>query len=170
MNTYDIKVSFKDGTIFSPNIELVKNDIKSAIFVFDFDVDDPNYTKVFQMKVINDDTAYSWSKEIVDNKIVLYDKNEETEEIFSVINKSGSYEYDIVLYDGKSKITTTQTNSFYVRDSIVDNSDESLEESDIALIDDLINQNVEIKEKLKEIDDINNRLQELEKLKFIVQE
>lgn len=153
MKEYDIEVSFEKGTIFCPNIELVQGDIKSAIFNFKFDIDKPEYVKVFQMKYEGDD-EYNWIKEIVDNKIILFEEKEDTKQLISVINKSGSYVFDVVLYNGEDKITTTETNSFYVREAIIDENYDDFDDNTKSIIDDLINKNVQIENRLKKLEEL----------------
>lgn len=154
MNEFNIKVSFKDGTIISPTINLVQNDINSTVFKFDFDDKIETNKKIFQMKLVGDDD-FIWIKEIRNNEIVLVDSDNEDGEAKPIITKSGSYKFDIALYNDSGKLTTTETSCFYVRPQLINISQEDIDDGILQILDDLIKDNSDLSRRVKELEDID---------------
>lgn len=145
MRNFKIKIYFKKDTLIQPRITLVKNDYNSTEFDFEFDIQDGK--KVFELKK-PDGTV--WLKNIVDNKIVLVD-HDENKNVISVINQAGKYNFEVVCYDENSKITAVQKGNFSVRDEIVDLDEDKLSEDvRVPLLDSLINETIEASKESKE--------------------
>ena len=130
MKEYIIKVN--KNKIESPDIKLVQNDYNSTKFLFQFDFEE-DYAKVFQMKY---PSGTSWIKEIINNELVLVD--EKNTENVPVLIENGLYKFDIAIYDGNSKLTTTDESYFNVRSEI---QGENVELDDrVPILDNLINE------------------------------
>lgn len=145
MRTFKIKVYFLKDILIQPEIILVKNDYNSVEFDFEFDIEEGK--KVFKLKKPD---GNAWIKDIVDNKIVLVDYDEEGN-VIPIINKVDEYNFEIVCYDENSKITATQKGKFNVRDEVVNiDEDELSENTKISLLDSLINETIEATNNSKE--------------------
>lgn len=133
MKQYKINVYLKDGHIFKPKIELVKNDYNSTEFIFEFDIDGGR--NVFEMK---DPNGNLYIKDIVDNKITLVDYDEDLNPI-SLIPVAGTYDFEIVHYDEKGKLTPQEHGYFTVKDEIVEVNDTEIENHNkFPILDSLI--------------------------------
>ena len=132
---FDIKVFFDKNYIVSPDIQLVANDYNSVEFNFVFDRIEGR--KVFELKK-PDDTI--WIKDIENNKVILVDYDEDGNCV-PLINQSGKYTYEVVLYDENSKLTSVGTGAFKARSEVVDvDNDVVAESSRLPILDDLIRQ------------------------------
>ena len=136
MNKIKILVSFEKNEMIFPKIEFVRNDYNHVEFLFSFDEDNENSTKVFELKKPD---GKVFIKEIVDNKVCLYDTDASGKKV-PVINQSGLYEFEITKYTEDSKFTINKVCQFMARDEIV-NIDDDIVETDVRLsiLDDLIN-------------------------------
>ncbi len=136
MNKIKILVSFEKNEMIFPKIEFVRNDYNHVEFLFSFDEDNENSTKVFELKKPD---GKVFIKEIVDNKVCLYDTDASGKKV-PVINQSGLYEFEITKYTEDSKFTISKVCQFMARDEIV-NIDDDIVETDVRLsiLDDLIN-------------------------------
>lgn len=145
MRIFKIKVYFLKDILKQPEIVLVKNDYNSVEFDFEFDIE--NGKKVFELKK-PDGTPFI--KDIVDNKIVLTDYDEEGNVIL-IVDQAGEYNFEIVCYDENSKITATQKGKFNARDEVVNiDEDELSKDSRITILDSLINETIEATNNSKE--------------------
>lgn len=126
-------------------INLTQNDYSSIEFDFIFDREDG--TKVFELR--KPDGTY-WVKEIPsDNKLVIEDLDE-NEQPLIVLNQYGTYKYEISLYNGDKKLTTSSVGSFYVRKELVNvNDDEIAEDDRLPILDNLID---DVTEKISDVD------------------
>ena len=144
MRTFKIKVYFLKDILIQPEIILVKNDYNSVEFDFEFDIEEGK--KVFKLKKPD---GNAWIKDIVDNKIVLVDYDEEGN-VIPIINQVDEYNFEIVCYDENSKITATQKGKFNARDEVVNiDEDELSTDSRIPLLDSLINETMQASKESK---------------------
>ena len=131
MNAFEIKVDIKNNKLIAPIIELVQNDYNSTKFKFDFGGDN-DYTKVLQLQFPNGST---WIKDIVDNEVVLAD--EKNGQVVPILVESGQYKFDVAVYSGNAKLTTTNQETFHVRSEIT-GKDIELDDR-VPILDELIN-------------------------------
>lgn len=102
MNTINIAIDFTKGTNKISGISLITGDYASTKINFTFDREDG--TKIFEMKNPSDQIVYAG--EIVNNEVIL--AGEENGQNFSIFNEEGLYIYEISLYVGDSKLTSTK--------------------------------------------------------------
>ena len=141
MKEYTLSVDFKTNLIYGEDITLVQNDYNSTKLNFEFDSIYENYTKVFDLKY---PSGKKWIKEIIDNEVILADKDEDGN-IIPILIESSDYQYEIVLYDSDSKITHSATGKFYVREELVKTTDEEIELDDrLPILDQLIQETIEL--------------------------
>ncbi len=136
MKKYEIRANFEKNILIVPEIELVENDYNSVEFDFSFDNDQG--TKYIEIKKPNKKV---WIKEIVDNKVVLVDYDENGK-VIPVIAQAGPYEFEVSKYKEDSKYTINQAGKFYARDEVANVNDEMESDVRLPILDDLIN-NVE---------------------------
>lgn len=158
MRNFKLKVYFKKDILIQPEIILVKNDYNSVEFDFEFDIEEG--TKVFKLKK-PDGTIFV--KNIEDNKVVLVDFDE-TGNMVPVINQQGTYNFEIVCYDENSKITATQSGSFFARDEVVDvDNDKVSEDTRLPILDSLITDVEKLKNDTTEAIENTNKSSEYAK-------
>lgn len=134
MNQYKIEIDFQNGTIMQPDINLVKNDYNSTELIFDFDIKDGR--NVFELKRPDDKI---FIKDIVNNKIKLVDYDNELNPV-SLIPLDGTYKFEIVNYNGDSKLTLQEYGYFYVKNEEVEVNSSDIENSNkYPILDSLIN-------------------------------
>ncbi len=148
MKQIKILVSFEDNEMIFPNIELVKNDYNHVEFIFDFDEDDDDGKKVFELKKPN---GKVFIKEIIDNRVVLSDLDEKGN-VIPVINQSGKYEFEITKYKSDSKFTINKTCHFVARDEVVNVDDDIVDkDASLPILKDLITTTIALKENTEKI-------------------
>lgn len=144
MRNFKIKVYFKKDILIQSEIVLVKNDYNSTELDFEFDIE--NGKKVFELKKPD---GTSFIKDIVDNKIVLVDFDDEGN-IIPIINQAGPYKFEIVCYTENSKITT-EPGYFKALDEVVNIDEDKLsEDARLPILDSLINEAIEASKESKE--------------------
>lgn len=150
MNEYTLVVDFKKKDIKRDRkIKLVENDYNSTKFNFEFDSIYDNYTKVFELKY---PSGKKWIKEIIDNEVILADKDENGN-LVSILIESSDYQYEIVLYDANSKLTHSAIGEFEVREELVKTTDKEIELDDrLPILDQLIQKTIELKEGYDNLD------------------
>ena len=145
MKEYTLSVDFKTNLIYGEEITLVQNDYNSTKLNFEFDSIYDNYTKVFELKY---PSGKKWIKEIIDNEVILADKDENGN-LVSILIEVGDYEYEIVLYDDNSKLTHSAIGEFEVREELVKAIDKEIELDDrLPILDDQIQKVTKLKNEL----------------------
>ena len=102
MNTINIAIDFTNGTNRVSGISLITGDYASTKIVFQFDREDG--TKVFEMK--NPSGQIVYAGEIQNNEVIL--SGTDNGQNYSIFNEAGLYIYEVSLYDGDSKLTSTK--------------------------------------------------------------
>ena len=102
MNIINVAIDFTNGTNKIAGINLVTGDYASTKIVFSFDRTDGR--KVFELRNPSGQVVYAG--DIVNNEVVL--AGEENGEVYSVFNEAGYYIYEVSLYNGNSKLTSTK--------------------------------------------------------------
>lgn len=101
MNIIKVNVNFKNRTITKQGVDLTEGDYNSTKMVFTFDREDG--TKVLEMKNPNDEIVLH--AEIENNEVIL-GAEQDGGGYASIFNEVGNYTYEVVLYDGDSKLTS----------------------------------------------------------------
>lgn len=101
MNIINVKVNFKNRTMYKQGVYLTSGDYNSTKMVFDFDVQDG--IKILEMKSPSGKLVLV--TEIKNNEVILIGKTEDGN-VASLFNETGDYVYEISLYDGESKLTS----------------------------------------------------------------
>ena len=114
MKEYNFEISFKDGGIYSKERlnELVQNDYNSIKLNFEFK---DLYSNKILFKMIDSSENLLVSRFLEDNSIIL-----EAGEL----KATGTYKFDLSLYDEDSKLTTSDTFILEVRKEIANINDE----------------------------------------------
>ena len=154
MKEYNFEVSFKDGGIYSKERlnELVQNDYNSIKLNFEFK---DLYSNKILFKMIDSSENLLVSRFLEDNSIIL-----EAGEL----KATGTYKFDLSLYDEDSKLTTSDTFILEVRKEIANINDEKDKTEKPTILDQLINKvsslekKVEINESTR-IENENTRIQ-----------
>lgn len=102
MNTINVAIDFTNGTNRISGISLITGDYASTKIVFQFDREDG--TKVFELKNPSGETRYVG--EITNNEVILTGVDDGNN--YSIFNEAGLYIYEVSLYDGDSKLTSTK--------------------------------------------------------------
>ena len=130
MKEYNFEVSFKDGGIYSKERlnELVQNDYNSIKLNFEFK---DLYSNKILFKMIDSSENLLVSRFLEDNAIIL-----EAGEL----KTTGTYKFDLSLYDEDSKLTTSDTFVLEVRKEIANINDEKDNPEKLTILDQLINE------------------------------
>lgn len=100
MREIKVKVNFEKGTIQKESAKIVSGDYNSTKLVFEFDREDG--IKTLEMNDTEDNLLYNG--EIVNNEVILVGEDEEGNPC-SLFAEEGTYPFEVVLYDGESKLT-----------------------------------------------------------------
>ena len=103
MNEIEIKINFTKGTLATKGIALITGDYASTKLKFEFDREDGR--KVFEMKSPSNELVYA--DEIINNEILLT-SIDELGHNKSLFNEEGSYIFEVSLYEGDTKLTSTK--------------------------------------------------------------
>lgn len=137
MNEVLITVDFDKNSIkLDRNFLLVQNDYNSTKFKFEF-LQDITGKKVFEL--LKPDGSF-FIKEIQNNEIILVDYDEENN-LVPILTTSGTYKFEIVIYDENSKLTNSAIAKFKAREEVVDENDIDIEsDTRLPILDQLINE------------------------------
>ena len=102
MNVIKVNVNFKNRTIYKQGVDLTSGDYNSTKLVFEFDRQEGR--KVFEMK--DPDGNLVLLTDIINNEVELVGKDENGNNA-SLFNQEGKYTFEISLYDGDSKLTSS---------------------------------------------------------------
>lgn len=154
MKEYNFEVSFKDGGIYSKERlnELVQNDYNSIKLNFEFK---DLYSNKILFKMIDSSENLLVSRFLEDNSIIL-----EAGEL----KTTGTYKFDLSLYDEDSKLTTSDTFILEVRKEIANINDEKDNPEKPTILDQLINEVSFLEEKVEtnestRVENENTRIQ-----------
>ena len=138
MKEYNFEISFKDGGIYSKERlnELVQNDYNSIKLNFEFK---DLYSNKILFKMIDSSENLLVSRFLEDNSIIL-----EAGEL----KATGTYKFDLSLYDEDSKLTTSDTFILEVRKEITNINDEKDNPEKPTILDQLINKVSSLEEKV----------------------
>ena len=130
MKEYNFEISFKDGGIYSKERlnELVQNDYNSIKLNFEFK---DLYSNKILFKMIDSSGILLVSRFLEDNSIIL-----EAGEL----KTTGTYKFDLSLYDEDSKLTTSDTFVLEVRKEIANINEEKDNPEKPTILDQLINE------------------------------
>lgn len=154
MKEYNFEVSFLDGGIYSKERlnELVQNDYNSIKLKFEFK---DLYSNKILFKMIDSSENLLVSRFVEDNSIIL-----EAGEL----KTTGTYKFDLSLYDEDSKLTTSDTFILEVRKEIANINDEKDNPEKPTVLDQLINKVSSLEEKVEtnentRVENENTRIQ-----------
>ena len=154
MKEYNFEVSFKDGGIYSKSRlnELVQNDYNSIKLNFEFK---DLYSNKILFKMIDSSENLLVSRFLEENSIIL-----EAGEL----KATGTYKFDLSLYDEDSKLTTSDTFILEVRKEIANINDEKDNPEKPTILDQLINKVSSLEEKVEtnestRVENENTRIQ-----------
>lgn len=155
MKEYNFEISFKDGGIYSKERlnELVQNDYNSIKLNFEFK---DLYSNKILFKMIDSSENLLVSRFLEDNSIIL-----EAGEL----KATGTYKFDLSLYDEDSKLTTSDTFILEVRKEIANINDEKDNPEKPTILDQLINKVSSLEEKVEinestRVENENTRIQD----------
>lgn len=121
---YYIKVNFEENMIETNLKKLVQNDYNSTKIKFEFDIE---YDRaVFEIKYPDGSTMQMLIK---DNELVLPR---------GILYQVGDYEYEISVYNEYNKLTNYKTKSFEVREELVKDSEDIVNDDRYPILSDLI--------------------------------
>ncbi len=154
MKEYNFEVSFKDGGIYSKERlnELVQNDYNSLKLNFEFK---DLYSNKILFKMIDSSENLLVSRFLKENSIIL-----EAGEL----KTTGTYKFDLSLYDEDSKLTTSDTFILEVRKEIANINDEKDNPEKPTILDQLINEVSSLEKTVKtnestRVENENTRIQ-----------
>ena len=120
MNIIKLKVNFENRTVIKEGIILTENDYNSTKIEFEFDKEG---RKVFEMNNPNGELVYA--NTIENNELILVGEDENHNPC-SLFSQPGKYPFEISLYDGESKLTSS-SDDLYVAPEMVKIGDEVAE-------------------------------------------
>lgn len=136
----NINVYFDKDIIINKIPVLVQNDYN--VIEFDFSFDRAEGYKVFELKKPD---SKIWVKEIPsNNKLQLVEFKDEKPLI--ILDQSGTYYYEISLYDNNQKLTSVSGSFEVTKEAVNVDNDVLSSESRLPILDDLINSCNKIKE------------------------
>ena len=154
MKEYNFEISFKDGGIYSKERlnELVQNDYNSIKLNFEFK---DLYSNKILFKMIDSSGILLVSRFLEDNSIIL-----EAGEL----KTTGTYKFDLSLYDEDSKLTTSDTFVLEVRKEIANINEEKDNPEKPTILDQLINEVSSLEKTVKtnestRVENENTRIQ-----------
>ena len=135
MKEYTIIVNFEENEIDTEFSKLVQNDYNSIKLNFEFDIE---YDKaLFEMKYPNGNTCQLLIK---DNSIIIPK---------GYLNEIGEYSYEITIYTNDSKLTHFRTRQFEVREELVKDSEDIVNDDRYLVLSDLINDLTKVTEDVE---------------------
>lgn len=142
MKEYYIKVFFEKNSIETNLDKLVQNDYNSTKIKFEFDIE---YDRaVFELKYPDESTL---QMQIKDNELILPR---------GILYQAEDYEYEISVYNENNKLTHYETGTFEVREELVKDGEDIVNDDRYPILSDLLNdvnkviENVEsFKEEIK---------------------
>ena len=135
MKEYTIIVNFEENEIDTEFSKLVQNDYNSIKLNFEFDKE---YDKaLFEMKYPSGNTCQLLIK---DNSIIIPK---------GYLNEIGEYSYEITIYTNDSKLTHFRTRQFEVREELVKDSEDIVNDDRYLVLSDLINDLTKVTEDVE---------------------
>lgn len=135
MKEYTIIVNFEENEIDTEFSKLVQNDYNSIKLNFEFDKE---YDKaLFEMKYPSGNACQLLIK---DNSIIIPK---------GYLNEIGEYSYEITIYTNDSKLTHFRTRQFEVREELVKDSEDIVNDDRYLVLSDLINDLTKVTEDVE---------------------
>jgi hypothetical protein len=155
MKEYKIIVNFEDNTIETDLSKLVQNDYNLIKINFEFDKE---YDKaLFELKYPSGNTLQMLIK---DNELVLPR---------GILNEIDEYEYEISIYNAEGKLTHFKTKTFEVREELVKDNEDIVNDDRYGVLSDLINETTGTlkyaKEIVNDVETFKNEIRNDENLK-----
>jgi len=134
MKEYKIIVNFEDNTIESELKKLVQNDYNSI--KLNFEIDKEYDEALFELRYPGGNACQL----LIKDNVIIIPKG--------YLNETGEYGYEISIYTANSKLTNFKTQFFEVREELVKDSEDIINDDRYPILSDLINNVTKIAENV----------------------